>query len=87
MLTPVFLRNNVRKAVLFGSYGKGAASPKSDIDILVDSGLRGLDFFGLLDEVVRTLDKNVDLIDAVEVVSDSPIDKEIHATGVLIFEK
>ena len=27
LLTPVFHKNNVRKAVLFGSYSKGKATP------------------------------------------------------------
>lgn len=51
-LTPVFRKNNVRRAVLFGSYGKGLATPASDVDILVDSGLSGLSFFGLLEDVI-----------------------------------
>jgi predicted nucleotidyltransferase len=87
MLTPVFLRNGVRKAVLFGSYGKGVASPKSDIDLFVDSGLRGLDFFGLLDDVVEAVDKRVDLIDVDEVTAGSRIEQEIAATGILLYEK
>jgi predicted nucleotidyltransferase len=87
MLMPVFLRNNVRKAVLFGSYGKGAPSLKSDIDILVDSGLRGFAFVGLLGEITDTVDKGVDLFDVTHIELGSPIDKEIKSTGVLIYEK
>ena len=40
MLSPVFQNYNVKRAVLFGSYSKGLATPKSDIDLLVDSGLK-----------------------------------------------
>jgi len=87
LLNPVFLRNDVRKAVLFGSYGKGVASPKSDIDLFVDSGLRGWDFYGLLEEVVQAVDKKVDLIDKDDVVNGSRIDREILSSGVLIYEK
>ena len=50
-LTPVLTRYGVRRAVLFGSYGKGTATEKSDVDLLVDSGLRGLRFVGLLDDL------------------------------------
>ena len=39
ILTPVFQKNRVRKAVLFGSYSKGQATNHSDVDIMVDSGL------------------------------------------------
>ena len=87
LLGPVFLRNNVRKAVLFGSYGKGKASPKSDIDLYVDSGLRGFAYYGLLDEVVCAVDKKVDMIDVTEVKQGSRIEKEIDRSGVLIYEK
>jgi len=87
LLSPVFLRNDVRKAVLFGSYGKGIASPKSDIDLYVDSGLRGFAFYGLLDEVISAVDKKVDLIDVTDVIQGSRIDKEIAESGVLIYEK
>ena len=41
-LSPIFGKYDIRKAVLLGSYGKGTASPKSDVDLLVDSGLCGL---------------------------------------------
>ena len=39
ILFPVFQNHGVKRAVLFGSYSKGIATPKSDVDILVDSGL------------------------------------------------
>jgi len=57
VLAPVFMRYGIQKAVLFGSYGKGTATEKSDIDLLVDSGLRGLRFVGLLDDVQRAVGK------------------------------
>ena len=31
-LTPVFARHNVKRAVLFGSYAKGTANERSDVD-------------------------------------------------------
>jgi predicted nucleotidyltransferase len=87
MLTPVFVANNVRKAILFGSYGKGEVSPKSDIDLYVDSGLRGLEFVGLLGKITEAVDKNIDLIDVAHIETGSPIEKEIESTGVLLYEK
>ena len=41
-LTPVFRAHDVNRAVLFGSAAKGTATNKSDLDLLVDSDLRGL---------------------------------------------
>ena len=63
VLSPIFRANGVRKATLFGSYAKGVATARSDVDLLVDSGLRGLAFFGLLEQVTEALDTPVDLID------------------------
>lgn len=71
--------------MLFGSYAKGLAAENSDVDILVDSGLKGLAFFGLLEDVVTALDKNVDMLDSSQVIPDSLVDKEISKSGVLIY--
>ena len=87
VLAPIFQRNNVRKAILFGSYGKGKATAKSDVDLLVDSGLRGLAFFGLLDDVCESLECEVDLIDTYDVIPNSRVDREIKDTGVVIYEQ
>ena len=87
ILMPVFQKNRVRKAVLFGSYSKGKATPQSDVDIMVDSGLHGLAFFGLMDDVCESLDCDVDLIDTRDVIPDSRVDHEIRSTGVVIYEQ
>ena len=84
-LNPVFEQFGVKKAILFGSYAKGLATPRSDVDLFVDSGLRGLAFFGLLDGVVSALDVPVDLIDASQVDKGSPIEREIGQSGVQIY--
>ena len=87
ILHPVFAGYGVRRAVLFGSYAKGQATTRSDVDILVDSGLRGLAFFGLLEGVTSTLDVPVDLIDVSQIESGSQIELEIQRTGVSIYEQ
>jgi hypothetical protein len=86
-LIPVFGRYNVRKAILFGSYAKGIANERSDVDIYVDSGLKGLKFFGLLEDVTNALNMQVDLIDASQVEDGSRVQSEIASTGVLIYGK
>lgn len=87
ILSPVFSEYPVKKAILFGSYAKGLAEPNSDVDILVDSGLKGLSFFGLLEDVSTALDKNVDLLDISQIEPDSNIHLEIVKSGVVIYEK
>ncbi len=85
VLDPVFARFGVKRAVLFGSYAKGQADEGSDVDLLVDSGLRGLAFFGLLDSVASALEVPVDLIDASQVDRGSRIEREIAGSGVQIY--
>lgn len=80
ILQPVFADYKIKKAILFGSYAKGNAKKNSDVDILVDSGLKGLSFFGLLEDVVTSLGKNVDLLDVSQLSSDSLVDEEIKKT-------
>ena len=85
ILTPIFQQNGVRQAILFGSYANGCATPQSDVDLLVDSGLRGLAFFGLLEDVVTALDISVDLLDVSQITVGSKIHGEIRESGVEIF--
>jgi hypothetical protein len=87
ILTPVFTEHGVKKAILFGSYAKGLATERSDVDLLVDSGLRGLAFFGLLENVVSALNTPVDLIDVTQVEKNSEVDREIQRSGVSIYEQ
>lgn len=87
ILHPVFANYKIKKAILFGSYAKGTAQKYSDVDILVDSGLRGLSFFGLLEDVVTSLGKNVDLLDVSQLTLDSQVGEEIKKSGVVIYGK
>jgi len=84
-LEPVFKKNGVKSAILFGSYAKGEATAYSDIDILVDSGLRGLDFVGLIEYIRDALQKDVSIIDKYYVDKNSPIDREVHSAGIYIY--
>lgn len=85
ILAPIFQQNGVKQAILFGSYAKGLATTKSDVDLLVDSGLRGLAFFGLLEDVATAIDAPVDLLDVSQIEKNSRIDREIQESGVAIY--
>ncbi len=87
VLHPVFTKHNVKKAILFGSYVKGLADHRSDVDLLLDSGLRGLKFIGLIEDVRLALDKDVDVFDKTHIVPDSKIFSEISRDGVVIYEE
>ena len=86
ILFPIFAQYHIKKAILFGSYAKGCADAQSDVDIMVDSGLKGLAFFGLLEDVVTTLQKQVDLLDITQITPNSQVDREINRDGVVIYE-
>lgn len=87
-LVPVLESYGVNRAVLFGSYGKGLATVDSDVDLLVDSGLKGLNFVGLVESIREALDdKAVDVIDVTHIMPESRVDTEIKKTGVVIYAK
>jgi predicted nucleotidyltransferase len=59
------LRNYpVKRAAFFGSAARGDIKDTSDIDILVEflPDTRGILFFGLLSDLEKALDRQVDLI-------------------------
>lgn len=87
--TPIFIDYHVRKAILFGSYAKGNAVTVSDIYLHVDTNgeLKGFDFIGLLDILINTLERDVDLIDRFHIEDDSLIMREIENGSVVIYEK
>lgn len=87
ILNPVFSQYNIRKAILFGSYAKGTASERSDVDLFVDSGLKGLSFYGFLEDVVTALNKRVDMLDSSQVKIGSEVDLEIKESGMVIYEQ
>ncbi len=87
-LLPVLEDYGVTKAVLFGSYVKGEATSDSDVDLMVDSGLKGLSFMGLVESIREALDdKPVDVLDVAHIIPRSKVDNEIKDTGVIIYEK
>lgn len=86
---PIFKNYPVNKAILFGSYAKGKSIISSDIDLYIDTDgkLRGLDFVGLLEILVNTLEIDIDLIDKSHIEQDSLIMQQIENGGMVIYEK
>ena len=86
---PIFRNYPVSKAILFGSYAKGNTTISSDIDLYIDTNgkLKGLDFVGLLEILVNTLEMDIDLIDRSHIEEDSLIMQEIENGGMVIYEK
>jgi predicted nucleotidyltransferase len=88
-LLPVFSAAPIEKAIIFGSYAKGNPKRSSDVDIVIDSGgkIRGIDFFGVLEDIVEILDIPVDLIEASQIINGSHVENELLETGIVIYER
>ena len=88
-LTPIFQAEPVYKAILFGSYATNEATEKSDIDIVIESKgeLINWNFYGVLEDIVCTLTKEIDLIELSQIKVNSPIYNEIYEKGVVIYER
>jgi len=88
-LLPILRAIPVEKAILFGSYAKGSPTRASDIDIVIDSKgkIRGIDFFGVLEDITEALDIPVDLIEASQIIDGGRVQREIAETGVVIYER
>lgn len=65
-VAPICEKYGVARMTLFGSYARGEADEKSDVDLLVDDGdspkLRGFAFFKLYDDIQDTLGLEIDLV-------------------------
>ncbi len=79
----------VKRAILFGSYAKNTPTSKSDIDLVIDSDgkLLNIYFYGLLEELVDTLGKNIDLFEISEIQRNSEIYNNIQKEGVVVYER
>ena len=86
---PILKNYPVSKAILFGSFANGRAIDNSDIDLYIDTNgkLKGLDFVGLLETLVNTLGRDIDLIDKSHIEPNSLISKEIEDGGLVIYER
>lgn len=86
ILSPVFVRYGIKRAILFGSYGRNCATEKSDVDLLVDSSLRGLRFIKFTEDLRSALGKNIDVFDVSHIEPHSSIECEIRETGLALYE-
>ena len=65
LIVSILKKNGVKKASLFGSFARGEATTKSDLDLLIE--FRGkkkdlLDHISLMQELEEALHRKVDLL-------------------------
>ncbi len=82
----IFMDYDISYCYLFGSYAKGTATEKSDVDLLISSGVSGIKFYGLAERLRETLRKNVDLVSVEQLKDNLELLDEILKDGVKIYE-
>ena len=82
---PILEKYNAEYCYLFGSYAKGKATEKSDIDLLICVDIKGIKFFGLVEELRLSLCKKVDALDINQINNNPDLVKEILKDGIKIY--
>ncbi len=81
----IFENKDVKYCYLFGSYAKGKATSVSDVDLLISANIKGLKFYGLVEEIRSTLHKKVDVLDVNQLKDNIDLMEEILKDGVKIY--
>ncbi|MFA5691986.1 MAG: helix-turn-helix domain-containing protein [Acholeplasmataceae bacterium] len=70
---------------LFGSYAKDSANPLSDVDLLIKTSEKGLNYFGLIEEIRTTLNKKINAISLDVLINNKDLLNNILKDGVKIY--
>ncbi len=81
----VFKKYKVVYCYLFGSYAKGKATGKSDVDLFVYTEETGLRFYGMVEELRTTLNKKVDVLNQKQIENNFILTSEILKDGIKIY--
>jgi len=81
----VFKNYMVEYCYIFGSYAKGRATEKSDIDLLVSMPVDGMKYFELIEILREKLKKKIDLLDIAQLNNNPTLIQEILKDGIKIY--
>ena len=81
----VLQKYDVDFCYLFGSYAKGQANEKSDVDIFVSMPVRSTDFYDMVECLREKLHKKVDVVHETQLVNNLELTKEIMKDGIKIY--
>ncbi len=87
IVVPIAYSYGVKRLYLFGSYAKGTANEKSDVDLLVEKGrpMSLLKLSGMRQMFQEALNLSVDLVTTAGIADD--FRKEIAGTEILLYEE
>jgi predicted nucleotidyltransferase len=84
-LEPILKENKADFCILFGSYAKNKATEKSDVDLLVKADIKGLAFYGFVEEISQVLHKKGDLLRVEDLKDNVELLSEIFKDGIKIY--
>ncbi len=64
---------------------RAKATPKSDVDLLISANVKGLQFYGLVEDIRTTLNKKVDVLDINQLKDNLDLTEEILKDGIKIY--
>lgn len=70
---------------LFGSYAKGTANEKSDVDLLISTSIKGLSFYELIEKLREQLHKKVDVLDLKQLLNNESLLNNVLKEGIKIY--
>ena len=81
----IFDKYRVNFCYLFGSYAKGKARENSDVDLLISADIKGLKFYGLVEDIRASLHKKVDALDVAQLKDNLELIEEVLKDGIKIY--
>ncbi len=86
MLAPIAEKYRVEAILLFGSYAKGSADGKSDVDLIVFGGeaFHPTDIFAMAEDIRSALRKQADVYEIREINPGTPFYHNIFQEGVYV---
>ena len=79
----------VSRVILIGSYARGEATEKSDVDLIIDSEgkLSGFDYFGIAGRIIKKMPVKTDVFELREINKPSALFDNINKEGIVIYGK
>lgn len=85
VVSSIMSKYKIKTCYLFGSYAKSKAKPSSDVDLLIESDITGLDYYGLVEELRSGLHKKIDLLTLNSISNNAEMMYEILKDGIKIY--